>query len=391
MSKKSQLLFLFVVVTSFGAAMGMFESVFNNFLADVHGLDAGERGWLEFPRELPGFLVVMFAGALSALAVTRLGVVGASVYVVGTAGLGLWGGSQLGLMIGMMMVSSAGMHLLQPVSHSIAIALSEPHNRGRRLGQIGAVGTIGVVTGAAVVRILFDETNPDYWIWFLGSAAFAMITVATYAKMHVPDLHQGRARLVIRKRFTLYYVLELLFGARKQIFITFGFWVLIRVYGASAADIAGLLMTASLIGIAFKPLTGVAIDRFGERAVLMFDGIALAFVCVGYGYAEAITGDLETARTLACVCFVADNLLFALGSGRSVYVSRLTNSPQEVTSTLAMGVSVNHIASMLIPAIGGFIWETFGYERVFTAAAVLALGIAIVASRVPGRRMKAEG
>jgi predicted MFS family arabinose efflux permease len=123
----------------------------------------------------------------------------------------------------------------------------------------------------------------------------------------------------------------------------------------------------------------------------VFDGIALAFVCVGYGFAETITGNIDTARVLASVCFVADNLLFALGTGRSVYVSRLAKSAQEMASTLAMGVSVNHIASMIIPAIGGFIWETFGYERVFTVAALLALFIAVIASRVPGRRITREG
>jgi predicted MFS family arabinose efflux permease len=222
-------------------------------------------------------------------------------------------------------------------------------------------------------------------VGFLAIAAIAIGAGAIYFMLRIPALHQPRARLVLRKRYALYYVLEFLFGSRKQVFLTFGPWVLIRVYGEPASGIAGLLMTASLVGIAFKPLAGAAIDRFGERAVMIVDGLLLAVVCMGYGYALKLTGDPATARPIACVCFIADNLLFALGASRPVYLSRLTRSPQEINSTLAMGVSINHIASMTIPAVAGAMWMGLGYERVFAGAAVLALGISAVSTLVPGK------
>ena len=160
-----------------------------------------------------------------------------------------------------------------------------------------------------------------------------------------------------------------------------------RSIPAPATSIAGLLMTAAAIGVVFKPLAGAAIDRFGERAVLVADGLVLTVVCLGYGYALPLMGgDMERARGLACACFVADNLLFALGSGRAVYISRIADSPQELSSTLAMGVSTNHIVSMTIPIVAGTVWTLFGYERVFLSAAVLALVIAAFASRVPAHR-----
>jgi predicted MFS family arabinose efflux permease len=102
------------------------------------------------------------------------------------------------------------------------------------------------------------------------------------------------------------------------------------------------------------------------------------------------TGNPETALPIACACYIADNQLFAMGSARSVYLSRLTQSPQEITSTLAMGVSINHIASMTIPVLAGTVWARFGYERVFAAAAVLALLLAAIATRVPARDRSAE-
>ena len=382
MSIKTQLILFFTAVACFGAAMGVHESIFNNFLSDTFGLSANARGWLEFPRELPGFLVVLMTGILYALPVTHLAVVGALVFAAGMVGMALLGSSYW-LMMLMMVCGSAGIHLLQPVGASVALGLSGETNRGRQMGRMGAVGTTGMVIGTGFVWLVFDKVAPQYRLGFLCAAAMGGAAGFAYLLMHIPHLHQPRAKLVARKKYRLYYVLESLFGARKQIFLTFGPWVLIKVYGEPAASIAGLLMTASLIGIVFKPLVGMAIDRFGERSIMIVDGIVLAVVCIGYGYALRLTGDTVSALRIARVCFIADNLLFALGSARAVYISRLTDSPQEITSTLAMGVSINHAVSMTIPAVAGAIWTAFGYERVFLAAAILAVGIAAVSGFVP--------
>jgi predicted MFS family arabinose efflux permease len=197
--------------------------------------------------------------------------------------------------------------------------------------------------------------------------------------------------MVFRLKYWLYYLLELLAGARKQIFLTFGPWVLIQVYHQRPSGMAALLMTAALIGIVFKPMAGVLVDRWGERTVMVIDGLVLIFVCLGYGYAARLTGDLEHARKLACICYVADNLLFALSSARAVYISRRAQTPQELTSTLAMGVSMNHVVSMTIPIAGGVLWTSFGYERVFLAAAILALIIAALSLKVPSKRSRVSG
>jgi MFS family permease len=366
------------------AAMGLHESVFNNFLSDTFDLSADHRGVLEFPRELPGFLVVVMAGILAALPVTRLGVVGAGVMTVGLLGMALLGRIYWP-MVAMMILTSAGMHLFHPVETSIAIGLSGEGSRGRRIGQLQAVGTIGTVLGAGFVWWVFDPDQPQYRLGFVCAAALVALAGLVYARLYLPHMHQPRSPLVFRRKYGLYYVLELLFGARKQIFLTFGPWVLIRFYGEPPTEIARLFMIAAFIGIVFKPLAGMMIDWLGERTVLVVDALVLAVVCIGYGYAYPIAGDMETARQIACACFVLDNLLFSLGAARAVYVSRLTDSPQEITSTLSMGISINHIASMTIPFGAGLVWARYDHEAVFAGAAVLALIVAGASSFVPGR------
>jgi len=386
MPLKRQMLLFFVTVALLSVVSSVHDSIFNNFLSATFGLSAGERGGLEFPRELPGLLVVLMAGVLSALSVTAIGVVGAIVFGLGMTGLALFG-SHYSPMVLMMMVGSAGMHLLQPVGSSVILALSDDSNRGKRMGQAGAIATVGIIAGTGLVWIFFDRAGSPYRLVFLAQAGVCLLAAAVYGAMHIPHLHQPRARVVLRKRFGLYYLLEFLFGARKQIFITFGPWVLIRVYGLQASNIAKLLMTAALIGVVFRPLAGMAIDRFGERLVMVVDGLVLAVVCIGYGYAMRFAGSPAVALQIACVCYILDDLLFALGTARSVYLSRMTESPQELTSSLALGVSVNHLASMTIPFFAGMVWDSFGYERVFLGAALLALGIGAVSTRVPRRRV----
>lgn len=383
MSPKRQLLLFAFAVAAMAAAMGVHESIFNNFLSDTFQINAEARGRLEFPRELPGFLVVFLSGMLCMLAVTRVAVVGSLLFAGGMFGMALWGGDAYLAMLTMMITGSAGLHLLQPIGASVAIALSDEGKRGARMGQVGAIGTAGTVLGTGVIWLFFDRESPQYALGFLAAGILGACAAATYFLLHIPDLHQPRARLVMRKKYGLYYLLEFLFGARKQIFITFGPWVLIKVYGEPPSGIARLLLTGAIIGIVFTPLVGIIIDRFGERSVMIADGLVLAFVCVGYGYAFKIAGDPSLAHKIACGCFVADNLLFTLGTARAVYLTRLTNSPQEINSTLAMGVSINHIASMTIPAFAGAVWIAFGYERVFGAAAVLAILLALVALYVP--------
>lgn len=382
MSRTTQLLLFLAAVACLAAAGGIHESIFNNFLDDTFEMSADARGVLEFPREFPGFMVAVMAGVLCMLAVTRMAVVGAFVMAAGMVGMALFG-SNYWSMMAMMVLGSAGMHLLQPVGSSIAVALSDEGTRGRRMGQVGAIGTIGMMLGAGGIKLFMHEDKPQYAAAFLAAAAICVVGGLIYWRMHIPALHRARPRLVVRRKFSLYYLLEFLFGTRKQIFLTFGPWVLVQVYDMPAKNIAGLFVIAGAIGIGFKPLAGWCVDHFGERAVMVVDGVILAVVCVGYGYALRFSPDASTALTVASCCFVADNLLFALGTSRTVYLSRMVDSPEELTSTLSLGISVNHIASMTIPMVAGVIWTFFGYEAVFAAAAAFALGISAVSLLVP--------
>ncbi len=377
-----------------GLNIGIFESIFNNYLSEVHHLESGQRGVLEFPRELPGFLAAIFAGLLFLLSDTRAAVVAMLALAAGLIGLGYFADS-FSAMIAWMMLWSIGHHLFMPLEQSIAVSLSKEGQVGRRLGQIGAATTGATIVGAGIVWVGIDYFTLSFSQFFTMSAVAGLLAGVMLWRMRIdgtPDATQSgerlrptfRERFFFRREYGIFYLMAILFGARKQVFITFGPWVLVQVLGEPASVIAKLWMVASLLGIVFRPLLGRMIDRIGERPILVADAAVLALICIGYGIGPSLSWGPWGVR-LAYACFVLDQVLFAVGMARVSYLKRIAVDSKDLTPTLSLGVSIDHAVSMSLPALGGLIWLHYGYASVFWVAAVISLVNMIVCSqaRVP--------
>jgi MFS family permease len=379
-------LVLFLVVTAaLGMSGGIFETTFTNFLEDTFAISAGARGKLEFPRELPGFLVTAMGGVLFFLSEVRLGVLSALGIALGTAGLALLGGDYA-VMIAFMVIWSAGNHLMMPVSGTIALSLAPPEKRAARMGQINAVGTGAMVLGAVVVWTGLQYLHVGYRGTFLVAALGALVAALFVGFIRpLPKRDARRPKLVLKRRYSLYYLLNVFSGARKQVFITFGVFVLVKVYGETAPTIAKLWIVAPLISAAVQPQLGKLIDRFGERKILMAGALVLIGVCLGYGFAAQLP--LARPVRLVYACYVLDNILFAVHIARSTYLDKIAESEADIHASLSVGVTIDHAVSMSIPILGGIIWEVYGYPYVFLGAAGIAVLNLIAASfiRVPRR------
>lgn len=388
-----QLMIFLMAVACFGIGSPFFETTFNNYLSDTFSMGHEARGNLEFPREMPGFLVAVSAGILFFMAETRIAALSALIAALGMVGLALFGDSYWAMMVFMIMWS-AGTHLSMPVQSSISLSLSRRSQEGRRLGQIGVVSGLASIGGALGVSFLLRTLGLSYRAtFFAGAAAFALAG-AVLMFMHPTVGSQRRPKLTVHRRYWLYYVLCVLFGARKQIFLTFGPWVLIKVYNQPAWVFAELWLVSSALGIFFRPLVGNLIDTLGERAVLMADAVLLALVCAGYGFGDKL-GLGDRTIYLLYACYVGDQLLFAVGMARTTYLKKLSLSPQHVASSLALGITLDHATSMSVPSAGGKLWSAFGeatgYRQVFMAATGIAFLNFLLSSliRVP-REPEAE-
>jgi hypothetical protein len=362
----------------------MFETTFNNFVSDVHHLQAAARGALEFPRELPGFLTALLLAALVFLAETRVAAAAAAATGLGMLGLA-WAGGSWGSMMVALTVWSVGAHLIMPVRSSIGMDLAEGGLRGRRLGQISGVSVAASIVGCGLVWLLMRGGGRDYRLVFTLAGAGSLAAATVLLAMRLPGAHVARPRFVWNNRYWLYYVLSFLFGARKQIFITFGPWVLIKVFHQPAVIFAQLWIVAGLLGVLFQPALGRAIDHFGERRVLVADALVILGVCLGYGCAHRL-GQAGAALGLLYACFVLDQLFFGTGMARDIYLSKIAARKEDVAPTLSLGVSINHAVSMSVPALGGWLWMRHGHDKVFLAAAAVALVMLFFACRVPDLR-----
>jgi predicted MFS family arabinose efflux permease len=142
-----------------------------------------------------------------------------------------------------------------------------------------------------------------------------------------------------------------------------------------------LLTIGGVIGIVFNPLLGRAVDRFGERTILMAEAIILIFVCIAYGFSRMLFTE-QIAFYITAGCFIADQLLMSVSMARATYLKKIAVKPEDVSQTLTMGVSIDHIFSISIALISGYVWTRLGYQYVFLIGAIIALVNLYSASRV---------
>ncbi|OGO79498.1 MAG: MFS transporter [Clostridiales bacterium GWB2_37_7] len=372
MKLKRRDLILFLLASAFlGVSQSIDSSVFNNFLHDTFDITVSQRTILEFPRELPGFLVVFVSGALLALGDVRIAGVANILAAVGMMGLGYLS-KDFGMMVVWMTIYSMGQHLFLPVSSSIGMNLADKNNMGKILGRINGVNTAAFLLTSLGTALIFRFVKVSYPIAYtVGAISFLCSSILIFNMTPHKTKALGK-RLFVKKEYTLFYWLSVLYGARKQIFITFGPWVLIKVFNQGVTTFAMLGFIIAAIGIFFKPFVGDLIDKKGERFVLAAEAILLIIVCIGYALAGNLGLGIETALIITAACYILDQLLTAAGMARSTYIKKIATCPEDVSPTLSMGISMDHVVSMVVPWLGGLVWNAFGYEMVFVLGAFIA-------------------
>ena len=167
-------------------------------------------------------------------------------------------------------------------------------------------------------------------------------------------------------------MLEVLYGARKQVFLTFGPYVLILFYGAKTTVISLLFAISALASFLMEPVVGKIIDRAGYKIVMIMDTLILVVVCFFYGFAHHLF-PMNVAFIVCCINYVLDAVISLASMAASVYVQDISDNMQEVKATLSTGISVNHLITLAIALFGGWIWQKVGIETLFIISAVLGL------------------
>jgi predicted MFS family arabinose efflux permease len=368
-------------------AQSAVNAVFNNFVNDTYAIGDFQRGLLELPRELPGFLVVFVSALLYLMSPRRLAALAGLLAAIGIAGIALLS-ARYSAMLAWLFLFSVGQHLLIPLTASITLEFAPEGKAGRRMGQLTGATNLAGIAGSLLVLLGFRALGFGFATAFLISAVTFLAAAVLIRTMRAEPVAAEKTRFVVRREYRLFYWLNVLYGTRKQIFLTFSPWVLVTIFKQPTAMVAGLFFVGGLIGIVFNPILGRAIDRLGERSILMTEAAVLIIVCLGYGFSRRLFST-NIAVVVASACFVIDQMLMSVSMARATYLKKIAVQPGDVSQTLMMGVSIDHAFSILVAFAGGIIWTRFGFEYVFLLGALIACVNLVSAARVRVGRARA--
>ncbi|HOP81325.1 MAG TPA: MFS transporter, partial [Armatimonadota bacterium] len=245
---------------------------------------------------------------------------------------------------------------------AMTLALSDEHEKGKRLGQMGAYAGLG--TSVGIVLVLIFTKSVSFSTWYMTASALVMVSAIMVLFIRRDLTPPDKPRMVLKRKYGLYYALTFLEGCRKQVFITFAVYAMVREYDASLKAVAMLMLINNVTNLLAAPVVGRLIDRIGEKRVLMTSYAALIFVFLGY----ALIQDLHVLYVLYCL----DSLLYLSTYGLTTYLNRIADS-RDLVPSLSMGVTMNHVAAVAVPLVGGFLWGALGYQAAFIGGAVVVV------------------
>ena len=370
--KNYKFLLLSVLIT--GLSYGLYKGMLDNFLAEVVVMNEMDRGITEFFRELPGIALVFILAAFYMLSAESLFKIGAVIMLVGMGMHAMLPATKV-LTTLAICTYSLGEHIQLGMKSSLSLEYAKAGKGGAAQGIQSSVSQVGTLAGYLVIVLAFSllSKNQPYRLFFAMAVVLAGVSALCSAKISgKSETDSNKRRFYFNKKYTKYYMLEMFYGARKQVFLTFGPYVLILFYGANAATISLLFAISAVASFFAAPLVGRIIDKVGYKTVMVTDTLILVIVCLFYGFSHHLFPK-DIAFIVCCANYILDAVISLASMASNNYVQALSDSSDEVKATISTGVSINHVITIFIALFGGWIWQTLGIETLFIASAVLGL------------------
>lgn len=364
-------------VFSLNFAFAIYGSTYTNFLVNELGIEAFQIGVLESIREVPGLLTAFILGPMLHFTQPLL----ASLFLM-IFGLGMCGVSTVGDWIQVVFWSviwSVGFHCWTPIRSSITLSLSEENEEGRRLGQMNSVASIAGMIAMAFVAIFSSLTAMRYRLFFIIGGLISIAGGLLVLRIRLKHESFRRTRLVFRRRYTIYYILNFLEGARRQIFLTFAPFALVKVYGLNVTAIALLMFVSRILTFFSSPYLGKLVDKVGSRLALTVSYVLMIGDFLGFAYIHDVY--------VLLFLYVLNSILMVVSYiSQTTYINELS-SITDLVPSLAMGQTMNHIAAVALPLTGGIMWDVFGYEATFFIGVAVALCSLITTQGIRPKRV----
>jgi MFS family permease len=345
----------------------------NNFVIEKANFTGVEIGILHSLREIPGFLAFTVIYALLFIKEQRLALIALAVTSLGVVLTGFFP-SVLGLYLTTILMS-VGFHYYETLSQSLTLQWIDKDKAAHFLGRMLSVKAIASLLAFSSIWLLMEKFKWSYQLTYglFGGIGLLLTIILALSFQHFKEKTEQTKKLVIKKRYWLFYALTFFSGARRQIFVVFAGFLMVEKFHYSVADVSALFLINYVFNWLFAAKIGKLIGRIGERSILRFEYIGLIIIFICYGLVEN--------ANLAAALYVIDHLFFALAIAIKTYFQKIAQ-PEDIAASAGVSFSINHIAAVVIPALLGMLW-VLQPAWVFYIGAGFALCSLLLAMLIP--------
>lgn len=368
---------LFLMALGMPIAFNTWSALLNNFVIEVGGFDGSDNGWLHTVREIPGFLAVGVIAIIMFIREQVLGMI--ALILLGVATMLTAYFPSFGGILTITMLSSIGFHYYETVNQSLQLQWLPKKTAPQTLGWLMAAGSLTTFIAYGIIVALWETLGLSYNIVYLVGGGLTAV-IAVFCLLAYPQFESPTPqikKMILRKRYWLYYALQFMSGARRQIFVVFAAFMMVEKFGFAVHEITALFLINLLINMATAPLIGKAVTLWGERRALIFEYAGLATVFFLYGGLYWFSWGV----VLASVLYVIDHMLFAMALALKTYFQKIAD-PEDIAPTAAVAFTINHIAAVFLPALLGYLWLV-SPGAVFALAAAMAIVSLLLSLLIP--------
>ena len=376
---------LFIMTAAMPLSFSVWSALLNNFTIEVIGFDGADIGWLHGIREIPGFLAVGVIAIIifmheQTLALVSLLMLGAATTVTACF-------PHMAGILTITMLSSIGFHYYETINQSLQLQWLKKEEAPRKLGLLIGAGSGAALIAYVLLVLSWKSFNLSYnLVYLIAGAATVLITLyCVFAFPRFVTPHSQIKKMILRKRYWLYYALQFMAGARRQIFVVFASFMMVEHFGMRVDQITYLYLINLVINMVAAPLMGRAVGRFGERNALLFEYLGLVLVFLAYGGIYFF----DWGMVLAAALYVLDHIFFSLALAMKTYFQKIAD-PEDIAPTAAVAFTINHISAVFLPILLGYVW-LYSPAFVFFSAAgfsAVSFGLALLIPRNPKKGLE---
>lgn len=362
-------MYLFLMIATLASQVGLqgWMTLITNFSVESAGLSAFQVGAVQSIREIPGFLALLVIYVLLVVSEHRAASLALVCLGLGVAVTGLFPSFAGVAATGFLM--SVGFHAYETLNQSLTLQYFDLGTAPLVLGRMrswAAAANIGVG-----VAIWFFSGRLDYAAMFGIIGAFVTACGLWACTRNPADqtIPPQLKRMVWRRKYWLFYVLTFLSGARRQVFMVFATFLLVKKFGYGVQAMTVLFVINNAVGYVLNPLVGRIINRVGESRLMTVEYLTAALVFLVYAACDS--------ELLVAAVYILDSLAFNFVVTIRTYFQKIAD-PRDIAPSTAVGFTVNHIAAVFIPVMGGWLW-LLDRRIPFYAGAALALVSVVLA------------